>query len=472
MIHPFHSGQIEGFNPWFFFIAVVTLVYGCRAWQGSQAYNSSARSAHEAKMAAILGEWRTFIFMLLMVLLPVGAYVVMHNPQYGHIATEVNAGIEHIGQVLEPEQAKTIQKQMTVPLALAHMLPVGIVGMLCAVMLAAFISTHDTYLHSWGSIFVQDVILPFRKKPFTPKQHLFLLRVSILFVAIFIFCWSLLIPQRDFILMFFALTGAIWLGGAGSVIIGGLYWKRGTTGGAYAAVSLGAFIGVTAIILEQLWPNHVYPWLAANAPQALESLRYFIEDVAGRVPGINWKVEQEKFVLNGQWINFFAMLSAIAVYVTCSMAPWLALKRPAFNMDRMLHRGAYTVKGDHAGDADAPTSAWRSMLPNKEFTFRDKCVYYSLLTLALGWSGVFVLVGLYNLVVDVPVDTWAAFWRWQVIVTIVLGIITTAWFSIGGIIDIRELFRTLGALKRDHRDDGRVIDHHNVADEPIEEDQG
>ena len=46
-----------------------------------------------------------------------------------------------------------------------------------AVMLAAFISTHDTYLHSWGSIFIQDVVLPFRKKPFAPRQQMWLLRL-------------------------------------------------------------------------------------------------------------------------------------------------------------------------------------------------------------------------------------------------------------------------------------------------------
>ena len=49
-------------------------------------------------------------------------------------------------------------------------------------------------------------------------------------MTIFAFCWSLLFPQTTYIYMYFALTGAIFLGGAGSVIIGGLYWKRGTRG--------------------------------------------------------------------------------------------------------------------------------------------------------------------------------------------------------------------------------------------------
>jgi hypothetical protein len=37
-----------------------------------------------------------------------------------------------------------------------------------------------------------------------------------------------------------------------------------------------------------------------------------------------------------------------------SLVAWLALKRPAFNMDRLLHRGKYAVTGDHEAGIDAP----------------------------------------------------------------------------------------------------------------------
>ena len=56
-------------------------------------------------------------------------------------------------------------------------------GAFAAVMLAAFISTHDTYLHSWASIFIQDVVMPLRKKPFSSKQHISVLRWAIIGVA-------------------------------------------------------------------------------------------------------------------------------------------------------------------------------------------------------------------------------------------------------------------------------------------------
>ncbi|HEO72613.1 MAG TPA: sodium:solute symporter, partial [Candidatus Hydrogenedentes bacterium] len=287
-IHPFRTDQVSGFNIWYFIIQAFVMVYGFRAWQGSQAYNFSARTAHEAKMAGILGEWRGLVMILLLMLLPIGAYVVMHNPDYAGIQANVT---EALGRI----ENDAIRTQMTVPLALAEALPVGIVGLLAAVMLAAFVSTHDTYLHSWGAIFVQDVILPFRKKPFTPRQHLWLLRISILFVAVFIFVWSLLFRQTEYILMFFALTGAIWLGGAGAVIIGGLYWKRGSTAGAWAALSTGAVVGIAGIILQQVWAPHLYPWMAENARWLLDGLARVLEGIADLVWGINWKVEPDRF---------------------------------------------------------------------------------------------------------------------------------------------------------------------------------
>ena len=460
-LNPYHTNKVEGFNTWYFAIQVITIAYGWRAWQGSQAYNCSAKSAHEAKMAGMIGQWRGLILMMVVLLLPIGAYVVMHNPDYTHIQTQVNQQIERIDN-------PTIRTQMTVPLVLSHMFPPGIIGLLTAVMLAAFITTHDTYLHSWGSIFVQDVILPFRKRPFTPKQHLLLLRLSILFVGVFIFLWSLLFRQTEYIRMFFAITGAIWLGGAGAVIVGGLYWKRGSTGGAFAALAVGAVIAVGGIIVQQVWKPILYPWMAGEAPYLIDGLKYVFEGISRNVWGINWKVTPEAFPLDGQWVNMIAIVCAVVAYLVVSLVSWKMLRRPAFEMDRLLHRGKYAVKSEQAGDAALPVTGWRAILPSKEFTLGDKCIYFGNLTWTTFWFSVFVFATIYNLKYNVSDDAWATFWWVNVILTVVLGVGTTVWFLIGGIHDIRALFKTLATLKRDHRDDGRVVDHRNVADEPLD----
>ena len=458
MINPFKTTKIKDFNFFYFFIGAVGMVYGRLAWQGSQGYACSAKNAHEARMGGILGEWRGLILALLLLMLPIGAYVVMHNPSFAPVAAEAQKVLSGIDNV-------TLQKQMTVPVVLSKMLPTGLLGLFCAVMLAAFISTHDTYLHSWGSIFIQDVILPFRKKPFTPKQHIWLLRFSVLFVAIFIFCFSMLFKQNEYILMFFSITGAIFLGGAGSCILGGLYWKRGSTSGAWVALISGCVIAIGGMILRQTWSSTLYPWMDVNAHYLIDAMKFVFEGVSNNIPGINWKVEPKAFPVNSQWIYFFAIIVSVTGYVTFSMFAWLVEKRPAFNMDKLLHRGEYAIQGEHADKVKKPPTGIKAILPSAEFTRSDKFIYYAKLVWTLAWFAVFVIFSSYNLIYDVPDSSWAIFWGWKVGITFVIGVITTIWFFIGGVYDIRDMFHTLRTVKRNALDDGMVINHHNLGEQ-------
>ncbi|RLD10360.1 MAG: sodium:solute symporter [Chlamydiae bacterium] len=462
LIHPFHTSKVDGFNFFFFIIGALLSVYGVRAWQGSQGYNCSAKSAHEARMAGILGAWRVIAQTLFMVLLPVGAYVILHNASFAGIATQAKEAIAIAGAT-----NGQLAEQMTVPITLAKFLPIGITGLLCAAMLCAFISTHDTYLHSWGSIFVQDVILPFRKKPFSPKTHIWLLRASILFVAIFIFMWSHLFRQSQHIAMFFAITGAIWLGGAGAVIIGGLYWRRGTTFGAFAALITGCTIAVGGILLQQSWPNHLYSWLTTNAPGVLDTFKNIVEGISARVPGINWKVTAEKFPIDGRWMSFFAAISAVTMYVACSLIELIFTKKAPFNLDEMLHRGKYAVAGVHKRNVVKPPTGLRAILPTKEFTSKDRLIYYANLSWTVIWFSVFLFGTIYNLTHDVTTMAWATFWKWYVRIFAIISFGTVFWFLSGGIIDLKNMFKFLNTAKRNLLDDGIVVDHHNLDEKPI-----
>ncbi|MEA3364368.1 MAG: hypothetical protein U9Q79_01900, partial [Candidatus Hydrogenedentes bacterium] len=323
--------------------------------------------------------------------------------------------------------------------------------------------------HSWGSIFVQDVVLPLRKKPVTPKQHLFLLRMSIFFVAVFIFCWSIFFRQTEYIFMFFAITGAIWLGGAGSVIIGGLYWKRGSTKGAFASLIVGATVAVSGIALQQTWPT-LYPWMEANTPTLLSSVQAVLEGISARVPGIHWEVSPDVFPIDGQWVNFFAMISAITAYTGFSLYDWLVAGKRPINMDRLLHRGKYAIEGDHIAGGAPPVQGLRTFLPAPEYSLGDKLICYGNLAWSFGWIVVlafgFGYQGLVRLklVEESSIDTWATFWGVWVIVSVTVAIATTIWFAIGGVFDIKGLFRTLATLKRDDMDDGRVLERYDMDD--------
>ena len=214
-INPFKTSHVEDFNFWYFLIGIIGVMYGALSWQGSQGYNSSAKNAHEAKMGVVLAGWRGVPQGMFMFLVPVLVYVLMNHPDYQHIADSVNTSLASLS-------SDTLKGQMRAPFVLSEILPVGLLGAFAALMLAAFISTHDTYLHSWGSIFIQDVIMPFRKKPFDKETHIKVLRYSIFGVAVFIFLFSLLFSQSQKIALYFAVTAAIFAGGCGAVIIGGL----------------------------------------------------------------------------------------------------------------------------------------------------------------------------------------------------------------------------------------------------------
>jgi len=165
MLNPYKTTQTEGFSLWYFLMLAFAMFYGVRAWQGTQGFNSAAKNAHEAKMAGLLSRWRQIVSLLLLVSLPVCAFTILNHPDFKDTAVNIQSAISNIPN-------EQIAKQMTVPLVLSKVLPVGIMGLFAAIMFAAAISTDGACLHSWGSIFVQDVILPFRQKGFEPKKHI------------------------------------------------------------------------------------------------------------------------------------------------------------------------------------------------------------------------------------------------------------------------------------------------------------
>jgi SSS family solute:Na+ symporter len=406
LINPFDTAHMTDFNFWYFLIGVFGVLLRGLGWQGEQAYNVSAKSAHEAKMGGVLSMWRNMPMGLTMLLVPILAAVVMQHPDWSGTAgavTDELATVEH----------EAIQTQLKTPLVLARLLPAGLMGMFAAMMLAAFISTHDTYLHSWGSIFIQDVVMPFRKKPFKPGQHVRILRWSYTGVALFALVFSYFyIPQKA-ILFFFALTGAIFASWAGIVTIGGLYWKRGTTAGAWAALIVGASIAVFGGIAEKVWGD--------------------------------------KFPLNGQEIWALGMGASILCFVGFSL-----ITPRVFNLDRLLRRGKYEVEGEREVVTKNVGIGWRIFAVGPEFTRRDRVLY----VVTYAWIGlqiaVFVVGTVINLNTEVTDEAWLAYWRIYIWVNVILSGVVILWFGIGGIRDIRRMLRDLSTNRRDDSDDGFV----------------
>ncbi len=89
LINPFKTSQVEDFNFWYFLVGIVGVIYGTMSWQGTQAYNSSAKSAHEAKMASVLTAWRNLPMNIMFLFVPIIAYTVLNHPDFSGIANSV-----------------------------------------------------------------------------------------------------------------------------------------------------------------------------------------------------------------------------------------------------------------------------------------------------------------------------------------------------------------------------------------------
>ena len=423
-INPFKTSHVEDFNFWYFLIGIVGVMYGTMSWQGSQAYNASAKSAHEAKMGGVLTGFRGIPQALFFLFAPITIYVFMNHVDYQSLAISVNASIDQLA-------TDSLRTQLRAPLVLSKVLPVGLLGAFAALMLAAFISTHDTYLHSWGSILIQDVIMPFRDKPFDKETHLKVLRYSIFGVAIFIFLFSLLFQQNQKIALFFAITGAIFASGSGAVIIGGLYWKKGTTAAAWTAMSTGAIIAVGGLIVQKVDPG----WLAdTSLTVGLKNTITFLANINGQV---YWAI---------------GMGTSTLSYIAVSLLG----KQTNFNMDKLLNRGNYVIEGEMEIVNEAPERGWKILGMGKEFTMGDKFIYIVNYIWTFSWTILFIVGTVYNLYYDVSDTAWMTFWKYYLFINIGMAMISIIWFTWGGFKDLNVMMTKLRSDERDHKDDGWV----------------
>jgi hypothetical protein len=353
----------------------------------------------------------------------------------------------------------TIFGQMRVPMALRYILPVGIIGIFAFLCIFQMISCDTSYILSWSSIIVQDVILPCRRRPFTPKEQIRLLRILIACVAAFAFVFSFFFGQVDYILMFFAITGAIWLGGSGPCIVGGLYWKRGTAAGAWTALIAGSSLSVLAIVVQKYWVGRIYPWLYDR--DLVNTAAFWLERCSAPFePIIKWRMSSEKFPINSQEVYGITLLISIGLYVIVSLIT--SRRGRVFNMDRMLHRGIYHREGIRV---ERPRFAFRSIIHrligiDNQYSRGDRVLAWSVFAWSFGWGFLccFVGVAVWNVISPWGNRGWTLwFFINHFLVAGAVGAISTVWFTIGGTRDLRRLFRDLARRESNDLDDGRVV---------------
>jgi SSS family solute:Na+ symporter len=457
LVNPFDTANVSSFNFWYMANLIFVNAYGWQARQVGHGFRSAAINAHEQKMGSILGPWRNETRTLVLYVLGACAFCFLHSPHYAAGAAQVQKTLSGIS---DPQ----LQTQLQIPVALGIMLPPVIKGMFASTMLFAMISADCTMMHSWGTILIQDLVVPLRKTQMATKRHLLMLRLSVVGVGLFAFFFSVFVRQMDFILMFTALMASIFMGGAGAAIIGGFYWKRGTTAGAWGGMIAGLSVTLIGTIAQRQW-TVIYPWMAGHSPSVLAGMKWLFEDVLSRhIPALNWRVGPDQTPINGQWVWSLACLAAIISYTSLSL---LTSKEP-FDLDRMLHRGRYSSDPVHAAMTSKPRKfTWGGLIGiTPEYTRGDKAISLSLFSYRITWFIIFAVITIWNVWWHPWSNArWTSFWYYSTILfPFVIAAVCTVWFTWGGLRDLRNLFKILGTVERNALDDGTVVGNRNLDD--------
>jgi SSS family solute:Na+ symporter len=154
---------------------------------------------------------------------------------------------------------KAAHADQAMALLLGKIVPSGILGVLVAGLMAAFMSTHDSYLLCWSSVITRDIVAPLRSRPMSDRQQIGLTRYVILGIGLFLLLWGLWYPLPESVWTYMAVTGSIYLSGSIVAIIGGMYWPRASSTGAFAALLCGllALVGLlpNMAAFKDNWPD-------------------------------------------------------------------------------------------------------------------------------------------------------------------------------------------------------------------------
>ena len=137
------------------------------------------------------------------------------------------------------------------PTFLATFVPVGLIGLCVAAMLAADMSTDSSYMLTWASVIYNDILAPFRKGSWSEKTGLFVNRSLVALIGVFLLFYGLWYPLEGDVWTYLGITGTIYLASISVLLISCCYWKRANNWGAIASIVVSALIPITFLVLEK-----------------------------------------------------------------------------------------------------------------------------------------------------------------------------------------------------------------------------
>ena len=352
------------------------------------------------------------------------------------------------------QEYRTLYQQMIMPTVLHEIFPVGLTGIFCLLMVMMLISTDDSRIFNAAGCIFQDIILPFCKEHLAPKRHISLLRITTLGVTLFFFVVSIFFRQMDYINMFTTIMCAFWTGGAGPIMIFGLYTRFGNLTGAWCSLIFGSGTSLLGLCLQRNWAETVYPWIerhgwVGSVDAALRTLSGPFE------PYIVWRMDAVKFPINSYEIYFISMMLAIGTYI---LGSYLTYK--PFDLDKLLHRGKYSDSPELKPEPWSVRTIFSKLICiTPEYSTGDKVIAWSVFLYTFVYQILisFVLVTVWNAIARWPKEWWNTYFLiTSLIVPVIIGLISTVWFFWGGLVDGRRLFKDLAKRKEDPLDNGQV----------------
>ena len=148
------------------------------------------------------------------------------------------------------------ESQTALPQMLIRIIPSGLIGFIMIGFLAASMSTYDSYLLAFSAILGQDIIAPLIRKPLDEKRRMQLIRIGIIVIAIFIYFWGVYYEFTETVFRYIALTGSLAFAGTLTGIVGGIYWKKASTRGAYMAFAASAIPPIISLFIPEISPTN------------------------------------------------------------------------------------------------------------------------------------------------------------------------------------------------------------------------
>jgi len=230
---------------WMFFLGLVS----CAIWPTAVARALSMESARVVKRQYMFTSVSYLIRFLIPYFWGIAAFVFI-TKDAAFSSLFFPAGYPAPDSL--PAGVEVVDNLYGMPFFLGKILPAGLIGLVTAGMLAAFMSTHDSYLLCWSTSLTQDVVAPIARsagRPLSSKRKVTLSRIFIVMIGGFVLYWGMFYKGSEDIWDYMAVTGAVYFTGAFALLLGGLYWKRASSTGAFIALigGLGAIVGLTPV---------------------------------------------------------------------------------------------------------------------------------------------------------------------------------------------------------------------------------